>query len=70
MTDSFLENSNYFLTHILPWILVALAIILLSALAYHCRKSGECNPNTREEEYTRSEDFQSIYGGNNHGNIL
>ena len=55
MTDSFLENSNYFLTHILPWILVILAIISLFILAYHCRKGRECNPNTREEEYTRSD---------------
>jgi len=44
MTDgSFVENSHYYLTYILPWILLVLAVFGLSALVYHCRKGGECN---------------------------
>ena len=33
---------DYFLTHILPWIALALGIISVGIMIYHCRKGGEC----------------------------
>ena len=39
------DTGMYFLTHILPWICLALCIITIPILIYHCRKGGQCNPN-------------------------
>jgi hypothetical protein len=41
MTDSsFNQNWTYFLTHILPWVSLALGIILFLIMIYHCRRGG------------------------------
>ena len=51
MSDSVNKNSAYFLSHILPWVLLALSVITLGIIIYHCRKSGKCIPKNKDKNY-------------------
>jgi len=51
MSDSVNENSAYFLSHILPWVLLALSVVTISILVYHCKKSGKCIPKDKDKNY-------------------
>ena len=49
MSNSVSVNSAYFLSHILPWVLLALSVVTISILVYHCRKSGKCIPKDKDK---------------------